>query len=244
MTCYPKIRPPLLPTLSTPGMSVAGVDGCKAGWVVVRRNGDGCFEAPFVAKMLDALPPTDFVVIDIPIGLPASGKRDCDQIARNLLGPRRNSVFTGVRRPLLSKKTYEEANAWAKRNGAGISKQLWGITPKIHEVDQWITPERSRTFREGHPELSFFAVAGGPMRFAKKKPGGETERLEALASFIDRATVLRWLDEATAPGVAWDDIIDALALCRTAARVALGCHGQIPCNPPKDARGLPMEMVF
>lgn len=244
MTCYPKIRPPLRPTLSTPGVSVAGVDGCKAGWVVVRRNRDGCFEAPFVAETLDAFPPADFVVIDIPIGLPASGKRECDRIARDLLGPRRNSVFTGVRRPLLSKSTYEEANAWAKRNGAGISKQLWGIVQKIDEVDNWITPERSRTFREGHPELSFLAAAGGPMKFAKKKPGGETERLEVLVNFIDRSTVLNWLDEATHFGVAWDDIMDALALCRTAARVALGCHGQLPADPPRDACGLPMEMVF
>ena len=244
MTCYPKIRPPLLSPLSTPGVSVAGVDGCKAGWVVVRRNRDGCFEAPFIAETLDAFPPADIVAIDIPIGLPEHGKRDCDQIARDLLSTRRNSVFTGVRRPLLSIATYEEANIWGKRDGAGISKQLWGIVRKIDEVDNWITPERSRTFREGHPELSFLAAAGGPMKFAKKMPGGETERLEVLANFIDRSTVLRWLDEAAAPGVAWDDILDALALCRTAARVALGCHRQIPADPPKDARGLPMEMVF
>lgn len=244
MSYYPPIRPPLSAALSTQGKSVAGIDGCKAGWVMVRRNEDGRFDAPIVAKALDDLPPAGMIVIDMPIGLPESGRRDCDQTARDLLGPRRNSVFTGVRRPLISMATYEKANAWGKRDGDGISKQLWAILPKIREVDSWVTPARSRSFREGHPELSFLAAAGGPMKFSKKKPGGETERVEILTGFIDRATLFDWLDETPGSGAEWDDIVDALALCRTAARVVLGCHGRLPGDPLTDARGLPMEMVF
>ena len=85
--------------LPTPGRSVAGVDGCRAGWVMVRRDAAGRFAAPLVVAALDDLPETDMVVIDIPIGLPESGRRACDLEARALLGPRRSSVFTGVRRP-------------------------------------------------------------------------------------------------------------------------------------------------
>lgn len=231
-------------TLPTPGRSVAGIDGCRAGWVVVRRDAAGCFAAPFVVASLDDLPETGMVVIDIPIGLPESGRRACDLEARAMLGRRRNSVFTGVRRPLLATGSYEEANAWGKRDGEGLTRQMWNILPKIREVDDWLVPVRSRTFREGHPELAFAGVSGQPMAHYKKTREGEAERLAVLAGFIDPSTVRTWLDRARGSGAARDDIVDALALCRTAARVALGCHGQIPADPPTDARGLPMEMVF
>ena len=230
--------------LPTPGRSVAGVDGCRAGWVIVRRDAAGRFAAPLVVAALDDLPETDMVVIDIPIGLPESGRRACDLEARAMLGPRRSSVFTGVRRPLLAMSSYEAANAWGKGDGEGLTKQMWNILPKIREVDDWITPARSRTFREGHPELAFAGVSGRPMAHYKKTPEGEAERLDAMAGFIDRDTVLEWLKATRGSGAARDDIVDALALCRSAARVLSGCHGQLPADPPKDGRGLPMEMVF
>ena len=211
---------------------------------MVRRDAEGRFAAPLVVAALDDLPETDMVVIDIPIGLPESGRRACDLEARALLGPRRSSVFTGVRRPLLAMSSYEAANAWGKGDGEGLTRQMWNILPKIREVDAWITLTRSRIFREGHPELAFSGVSGRPMAHYKKTPEGEAERLDAMAGFIEHATVLEWLDRARGSGAARDDIVDALALCRSAARVLLCRHGQLPADPPKDARGLPMEMVF
>ena len=211
---------------------------------MIRRDAEGRFAAPIVAAALADLPKTDMVVIDIPIGLPESGRRACDLEARKLLGRRWMTVFTGVRRPLLKMNSYEEANGWGKRDGEGLTKQMWNILPKIGEVDDWITPARNLTFREGHPELSFADAAERPMAKKKRKREGEAERLDALADFIDRDTVLEWLDRARGSGAARDDIVDALALCRSAARVLLGRHGQLPADPPKDARGLPMEMVF
>ena len=244
MTSNPLAPPTPLSALPTPGRPVAGIDGCRAGWVMVRRDAAGRFGAPLVVASLDDLPPTDMIVLDIPIGLPESGRRACDLEARALLGPRRNSVFTGGRRPLLAMESYEEANAWGKRDGEGLTRQMWNILPKIREVDNWIAPDLSERFREGHPELAFAGAAGRPMAHYKKTPGGEAERLDALAGFIDPATVLEWLGKARGSGAARDDIVDALALCRSAARVLLGCHGQLPADPPRDARGLPMEMVF
>ena len=244
MTSGPPVPPPPPSALPTPGRAVAGIDGCRAGWVMVRRDAAGRFDAPLVVASLDDLPATDMTVIDIPIGLPESGRRACDLAARAMLGPRRNSVFTGGRRPLLAMASYEAANAWGKRDGEGLTRQMWNILPKIREVDDWITPARSRTFREGHPELAFAGAAGRPMAHYKKTPEGEAERLDALADFIDPATILEWLGKARGSGAARDDIVDALALCRSAARVLLGCHGQLPEDPPRDARGLPMEMVF
>lgn len=231
-------------SLPTPGLSVAGIDGCKAGWVMIRRRADGQFDDPIIEAALETLPATDFVVIDIPIGLPDSGKRACDLEAKSLLGPRRSSVFTGVRRPLLDFADYESANAWGKTDGAGISKQMWGILPKIRTVDRWITPEKNARFREGHPEVAFAAAAGAPLAHYKKSPDGEAERIGLLERFIDPPALAGWLATARPKTAARDDLIDAAILCWTAARVALGINKQIPTDPPRDARGLPMEMVF
>ena len=232
------------PILLTCGKSVAGIDGCKSGWVMVRRDAEGRFHAPRVVEGLDDLAPDDMKLIDIPIGLPESGRRRCDVEARARLGPRSNSVFTGVRRPLLSMKSGEEANAWGKENGEGVSSQLWSILKKVREVDEWITPKRNTTLREGHPELSFLAAARQPMSHHKRTSAGLAERLEALRDFVCPEKSLALMAKADGPHVAPDDILDALALCRSAARVVLGCHEQVPADPPKYNCGPTMEMVF
>ena len=231
--------------LPTPGRSIAGVDGCRMGWVMVRRDEQGRFDGPVIRQYLDGLPRTDLVLIDIPIGLPDSGRRECDMAARSMLGPRRDAVFTGARRPLLYMPDRESAHAWGMRqDGLGVNIFLWSILPKVREVDAWITRERNRTFREGHPELSFCAAAGRPMGHSKTSQQGQGERLDVLASFVDRTMVLRWLEQAHG-GAATDDVLDALALCWSAARLALACHRILPSgHPPQDSRGLPMEMVF
>ena len=241
----PPPRQPFLDTrLPTPGQSIAGVDGCKSGWVMVRRDEKGRFDEPVIAKSLDELPPTGVVLIDIPIGLPDSGRRACDLAAKKKLGRRHCTVFTGARRPLLSMTSRESAHAWGKeRDGLGVTMQMWAIVCKIRELDAWITRERNRTFREGHPELSFCAAAQRPMEHKKSQAAGRKERLDVLASFIDRAMVVEWLHPKRRSGAAKDDILDALALCWSAARLALGCHCTLPTDPPRDCRDLPMEIV-
>lgn len=233
------------PKLPTPGQSIAGVDGCKCGWVMVRRDEEGQFDKQ-VFKVLDELPKTDFVLIDIPIGLPDSGRRDCDVEARNMLGSKRGrSVFTGARRPLLSMRSRECAHAWGRKQDClGVNEQLWAILPKIREVDCWIRTVNRPTFREGHPELSFYAASGRPMEHKKKSTEGRDERLAALIGFIDEARAREWLDRTRGSGATRDDILDALVLCRSAARLALGCHRTVPSCPLSDAHGLAMEMVF
>src|SRR5207248_11510271 len=75
---------------------LAGVDGCRAGWVVAADS--GAFVAASFAEILAER--FDLVLIDIPIGLP-DGPRACDLGARVLLGPRRSSVFPAPSRRLL-----------------------------------------------------------------------------------------------------------------------------------------------
>ena len=233
------------PRLPTPGRSIAGIDGCKRGWVMVRRDDEGQFEKLIVGALYD-LPPTDFLLIDIPIGLPDSGRRNCDVIARRVLGSKRGrSVFSGARRPLLSMKSRECAHVWGrKQDKLGVNMQLWAILPKMREADCWIRAASSLAVREGHPELSFYAVAGRPMEHNKKTAAGRNERLNALTGFVDEANVHEWLDRTRGAGTARDDILDSLALCRSVARLALDCHCTLPSRPPRDAHGLAMEMVF
>ena len=239
-----------------------GVDGCRGGWFSVGLDrGDGCEVEMFESfkELLDHYRYAKLVLVDIPIGLPVGpGGRDCDREARKLLGPRRSSVF-----PVPTRLPVEQAEASPHNYGGameverrlagkGISKQAFGIAPKIAEVNEVmlvLSEDASPSIREVHPELCFWALDGRqPMRYWKKKREGETERLRVLKGIEPwtpevydsaRSKYLRRV-------VAKDDILDALVVAVAAHRSQTG-RGRlrtIPEVPPKDAAGLPMEMVY
>jgi predicted RNase H-like nuclease len=125
-------------------MFVAGVDGCRAGWIAFK------VEVPSLATSIDLvdLPkllssrPNDLLclAIDIPIGL-LDCLRACDKAARNLLGqPRGASVFPSPCRAAVSATTHTAANQFVVRKHIGLSQQAFGIMPKIKQVDDAITP--------------------------------------------------------------------------------------------------------
>src|ERR1700687_4864452 len=127
-------------------MFVAGVDGCRAGWVRF------AVEVTSLATSVDVLdlpellrsrlPDLACLGIDIPIGL-LDGPRACDKAARKLLGqPRGSSVFPAPCRAAVHAATYEKASADNRqKTGRRLSKQAWGIVPKIKQVDDAITPD-------------------------------------------------------------------------------------------------------
>ncbi|TIN07407.1 MAG: DUF429 domain-containing protein, partial [Mesorhizobium sp.] len=52
-------------------MTVVGVDGCRAGWIAVRRDPGAAPSVavfPSFAALLDALPADATVAVDMPIG--------------------------------------------------------------------------------------------------------------------------------------------------------------------------------
>jgi predicted RNase H-like nuclease len=57
--------------------------------------------------------PITVLGIDIPIGLPESGPRLADALARQVLGSRASSVFSTPIRAALEAEPYAEANALA-----------------------------------------------------------------------------------------------------------------------------------
>ncbi len=67
----------------------------------------------------------EVIAIDIPIGLPETGPRECDVLARRLLGrARASSVFPAPIRAVLGAKDYQQACAIRhKIEGKKMSKQ-------------------------------------------------------------------------------------------------------------------------
>jgi predicted RNase H-like nuclease len=234
-------------------MTVAiGIDGCKNGWFYF-RFADGVTTYGVAERLADILadePPDANILIDIPIGLPESGKdeRRCDLDARVMLKPRRHTSVSAVPcRQAVYADTYEAASKLNKKiTGRKLSRQSWGISPKIREVDELLGEEQGLrdTLRECHPELAFCGLAGGPMANAKKTREGFDERMTILQLFEpDTKTLIASAYLAHGEyDAARDDIIDAyvLAFCaRHPERLRT-----VPGEPPSDSRGLPMQMVY
>jgi predicted RNase H-like nuclease len=123
------------------------------------------------------------VAVDIPIGL-LDFSRACDRAARKLLGrPRCSSVFAAPCRACLPERNHAAATATSFRiTGRGLSQQALGITAKIIQVDDSMTPLQQKWVFEVHPEVCFWALAGGrPMAHRKKTKTGVSERLDLSA---------------------------------------------------------------
>ena len=167
---------------------LAGADGCKAGWVVAfapaGRGAARCRILPSVPALFERHPELAVLAIDIPIGLPERGARECDRSARRLLGrPRGSSVFPAPIRPVLQAKSYTEACRIGRAvDGRGLSRQCWHLLPKIRELDDFLRSDAGIGTRvhEVHPEVSLALMSGAPMASSKRRPGGRRERLAAL----------------------------------------------------------------
>jgi predicted RNase H-like nuclease len=226
---------------------VMGVDGIHEGWVgvyvEVQKGADPVIEIRRFNSFKDILvldPFPDVVAIDIPLGLldrQEKGGRECDRRARRLLGsPRSGSVFSPPIRPALGAMIYEEA----KRHG--LTLQGFGILPKVREVDEQMTPELQKRIFEVHPELSFMEMNGGSMTHNKKGSQGRADRIQALENSLPGFSV-RFLENRP-EGVGSDDLLDAFAAAWTALRVVACRAVRFPSDPPRDVKGLRMEIWY
>jgi predicted RNase H-like nuclease len=201
-----------------------GVDGCRGGWVWSAwdegAGGAGEWHSGWVrrAEELEALACGGDILIDIPIGLPApEGRgRACDSAARRALGKRSATVFSPPIRAVLDAPDWAAANHTQRALGAGgISRQAWGLVPKLREVDAWLAGGarvRERVL-ETHPELLFAALAGGhPLIPGKKSREGRALRLALLEEVAPGAADAAGLRARAHPRsiLAPDDILDAM----------------------------------
>jgi predicted RNase H-like nuclease len=228
---------------------VAGIDGCRAGWIVVllrRTQSTWTHQVILCPKFVDilSLDPTPAVIaIDIPIGLldkPQPGGRACDRQARQLLGHRASSIFTPPTRPMLKATRYEQVRQ------QGLSIQSFNILPKIREVDQLMTPVLQQRVYETHPELAFMSLAGVPMQYNKKTLEGREERLRILKRvFQDMRQAFESACMALKRSeVAMDDLLDAYVLAWTALRISTGQGNRVPADPLIDRKGLSMKIWY
>jgi len=234
---------------------VAGVDGCKNGWLVVVvqwYHGAELGRAQVVATFQQVINITSSchaVAVDMPIGLPdriARGGRAADREARRLLhASRRSSVFPVPPRAVLDAGSFQDAVKVAQKSsdsGSGISRQTYAILPKIREVDAVLTPELQERVVEVHPELSFRAINDEtPLNFSKKSARGMLSRL-ALLRVAGLTEVFEQSCVFVGGNAAYDDVLDACAVAWTARRVAQKMAFRIPDPPEIDSRGLRMEM--
>ncbi|MFW2513698.1 DUF429 domain-containing protein [Demequina sp. SO4-13] len=230
-------------------MTVVGLDACKGGWVAVAIN-DESFAEAFIAPTLSAAEriarerwSINTVVVDIPIGLPDAGPRAADIEARKFIGPRRNSVFPTPVRAAVESDSYLAASAASLAAcGKRISQQAWAITDRIRDVDAFIRRSVPETrIIEGHPEVSFRAMAGEPLLDYKKSLTGALHRRELLAA---EGLVLPDGLERGLKGVARDDLHDAAAMAWTARRVERGEHNSLPSAPERFSDGIPSAIWY
>jgi len=221
-------------------MFVAGIDGCRGGWVNFKVDLTSLGTSVELIDVPSILrnKPDDLAVlaIDIPIGL-LDGSRVCDKAARKLLGqPRGTSVFAAPCRAAVSAKTHAVASATNLRiTGRGLSQQAWGIASKIKQVDDAITSDCQQWAFEVHPEVCFWALAGErPMAHGKKTKAGVCERLDLLRPVFP--DIKRHLQNRRG-SVGRDDLLDAAVAAWTALRICRG-EARCVCEAARDERGL------
>ncbi|MEM1165953.1 MAG: DUF429 domain-containing protein [Planctomycetota bacterium] len=251
---------------------VAGVDGCRAGWVVVygliretrRQDASAAGECVFetvrcarvesVREVVESRYRPSVVAVDMPIGLPekaARGGRACDRAARERLGKgKASSVFSAPVRSVLACDDYTAALRASRKSSVwrlGLSKQTWNLVPKIREVDEVVREAMGGRFGEvgiveAHPEVSFGAMFGRAIGTSKKTADGQRDRMIELKR-EGVAVTPEALALVKHGQCEADDVIDAHACAWTARRVALGVADVLPPEGGEtDAHGIDMRL--
>lgn len=198
--------------------TLVGVDGCHGGWLAL-TSAPGEPLIPRVhesfAQVIASVDSSARFGVDIPMGLPVRGARACELEARRRLNrARKSSVFPAPPKACLCAQSYAEAcSIRARIDGKKISRQLYGILPKIAEVERILRRHGEVRVRiaEVHPEVSFATRHGdgGPMH-SKKTAAGRAER-RALIEQVWPQVVDRLRIALRGQDYVLDDLHDAFA---------------------------------
>jgi predicted RNase H-like nuclease len=236
--------------------TVAGVDGCPAGWMVALLGGrDGDLRLTVLPRLVDlfALASPAVVAVDMPIGLPdriGPAGRGPEEAVRPLLGARQSSVFSVPARAAVYASDFRAACSAALAASEPprmVSKQLFNIAPRIRELDGLLRGEPDLACRlfEVHPEVAFWRLNGETALTEPKKvkgrpygPGLALRRALLIAAGIPPPAI----DQGPPAGAAIDDLLDALACAVTARRIRDGTARPFPDPPRRDAFGLTMAI--
>jgi predicted RNase H-like nuclease len=228
---------------------VIGVDGCRAGWIAVIWGStlEHCL-CPTFADVLNL--DGAIIAVDMPIGLPETSGRPGDREARAKLGERQSSLFPIPARAAVMCDDFGDAcaaNAASSDPPKKVSRQCFNLFPKIREIDALMTQALQQRVHESHPEVAFWAMnAEQPLALPKKiKSQPSAPGLALRRDLLERAGFpISKLPPSIYPRtiVGADDLIDACACAWVARRILKGENHRFPANPPRDARGLRMEI--
>lgn len=256
---------------------VAGVDGAAGGWVMAVTGAQHGTPVEFAlfesfAELWTEAHRLGLVAlgVDMPIGLPSRVRRQADIDARELLGPRRSSLFWSPPLAALDAADYDQANRASREHlGMGLAKQAYNLLPKIREVRTVLQPfdfgpDATPRASEVHPELSFAVMAGSlgqaeaqrrdgesklsaaPLQHPKRFQAGIAERLALLAGCFEGIYVSALTPLEGPPHAALDDVLDAAAAAWTARRVAAGRAARLGADAgggEVDSAGYPLAIV-
>lgn len=239
------------------GVALAGVDGCRAGWIALallpgHTRPQILIRSSF-GDLVDELGPGAILAVDMPMGLPdrISGPgRGPEQAIRPHLGARRSSVFAIPARAAVEAPSYREACDLAQQTSdppRKVSKQAFFLFGKIREIDRLLQSDpglRDRIF-ECHPEFAFCRLNGMVALATPKKirgvvnPAGMAERTGLLARHGIEPDCLA----ARPPrGAAMDDLVDAAVNLVMAKRYVEGLTAPFPAKPACDRYGIPIAI--
>jgi predicted RNase H-like nuclease len=190
------------------------------------------------------------MVVGVPIGLVESGDptRRCDELARNVLGPRSDAIPDPPVREATKKRRYSPASRIQKRKtGSGLAEAAFEQSDAIAMCDELLqeVPEAAAVIHGSHPELCFRAFAGEELSHPGRVAAGYAERMRSLATHDrDAPPIVQNAAEATTgETVSVLDVLDATALAYT-ARPGPGSLRTLPAEPETDPTGLPVELVY
>lgn len=230
--------------------TVIGVDGCRAGWIAAVWG--ETIECRLCLDFSAVLALTgEIIAVDMPIGfldVVEDGGRTAEREARKMLsGSRKSSMFSSPCRAVVEANpaTYAKAVALNMRHSQSRKKKLtqqsFNLIRKMHDIDCLMTPAHQSRVFEVHPELAF-CLMNDECSIAEKKrtSTGRKIRLELLkkAGF----PVPEQLPAFSSRAVEANDLVDAFACAWAARRILEKRARRWPDNPPRDAKGLRMEI--
>lgn len=222
---------------------VLGVDGCSEGWVGVLLHPDrppSVHHASRLAPLVEQARQSTavaVVAIDIPLGLPDTGVRQADVLARRELPGKGSSVFTTLTRAAYQASSYAEAREANLRGTGGThsaSAQAWALRAKILDADDWVRSAPPMVVIEVHPELAFARMSGAPLLAGKRTPEGVRARRHALQAV--GLTPPGWFRGSP---FAEDDLLDACAAAWSGWRHSVGRAESFPETPEVFGDGIP-----
>lgn len=231
-----------------------GVDWASGCWVVVVADGNDVefTTEPSILNVWYRYKKADSILVDIPIGLPETSPRICDERAKEFLCNRRSSVFSVPCRDAVETRDYDCAR---EKNCGSLGSQSWGLIPRIREVDTFLSvhSEAEDSIYESHPEVCYaqFAKREGVESIGSKQKGdGIDARLDILETIDDTfGGEVREFTNERREGAAWhqriqsgrvNDVVDAAVLALTAKEA----DGKFAVFPKERAATDPRVIVY